>query len=354
MNKSELERLKKRDFFNEGDNFKKKSEIKSVLKIGRKNEEELIVSIVIPSYNRPESLKEAVESALNLSGAYKYQIIISDDTRDEEVLKEIHGILKNFNSDKIVYYWNEERLGLYGNWNRCIELANSQWVVMLHVDEKIDSKYLEKVLPIVEKHKDIDAIGVEPHQYDCYCNFKKYDDSKKCFPLYYELQNCGGIFPVQCSLIKKSCFTEYGGFVSDGAVIEDLSFKIFYTFYYRVYVLDEHLYYKNGLGQSTDIGIWEDQLIYQYYMCKSICSKRKGYEGIILKKYLKMFILKMVLEFNEGKNFFKRKCNIDMSVVKRCCNIRNNYNERQFLKLQAKVDKIQGKLYRKASSNALF
>ena len=45
----------------------------------------------------------------------------------------------------IKYYQNEKNIGLFGNWNRCVELSTSKWVAMLHSDDEILDDYFEKL-----------------------------------------------------------------------------------------------------------------------------------------------------------------------------------------------------------------
>lgn len=357
MNELELDYVKKRNFFKKENNFEKKKYISSNLIWGKHLEEDFLVSIVIPAYNRPDTLKEAISSALNQNGNYKYQIIISDDTRDSQMREQILSFIKSVNDEKIVYYYNEEQLGLYGNWNRCIELANSDWVIMLHTDERLAMDYLEQVMPIVQEHSIIDLIAVEPQGYDCYGIIRDAGEKKdkKCFPLYYQLNDFGGMFPLQCAMFKRDTFLEYGGFVCDGSVIEDLTFKMVFSYYYKVYVLDSPLYFKNGLGQSTDVNIWEDQLIYQYYILKNACEKRCLLIRPLLRAYLKYNIIKTANEFNMGKNFFEKKCNVNIKTIKSACDIKSdNWTDKQIRNMENVICKIKKVHCRRANKNALF
>ena len=53
----------------------------------------------------------------------------------------------------VLYYKNASNLGMGGNWNRCIELANADWVVLLHDDDMLCENYLKTVYPIAVEAK---------------------------------------------------------------------------------------------------------------------------------------------------------------------------------------------------------
>lgn len=46
---------------------------------------------------------------------------------------------------RLTYYKNEANLGLFGNWNRCIELAKGKWVCLLHSDDLLMPNYLREL-----------------------------------------------------------------------------------------------------------------------------------------------------------------------------------------------------------------
>ena len=59
--------------------------------------EKPLISVVIPTYNRPELLKKAIQSVVDQT--YKnYEIIIVDDSS----IKNNEKILKNFNKKNII------------------------------------------------------------------------------------------------------------------------------------------------------------------------------------------------------------------------------------------------------------
>lgn len=138
------------DFFAYVDNFAKYQHVESVRLYGQHKAVPPKVSITIPTYRRPELLKEAVESAINQDGYEDYEIIIVDNDTTGEFAAQIIEMLKSFASDKVVYYRNQENIGMFGNWNRCIELATGEWMTILNDDDVVSVTYLYKMMFVLQ------------------------------------------------------------------------------------------------------------------------------------------------------------------------------------------------------------
>lgn len=93
-----------------------------------------IVQIVIPTYNHPQYLESTIRSAIDQNFKQNYEILVVDDNPNCDTSL---AIVKRINSDKVIYYHNSKNLGLFGNWNRCIELACSKYIVFLHDDDQL-------------------------------------------------------------------------------------------------------------------------------------------------------------------------------------------------------------------------
>lgn len=118
-----------------------------------------LVSILIPAYNQPRYIVQAVGSAL----AQDYpalEIVVSDDSTDNNTRNAILPLL----SDKrLSYYHNTTRLGRVANYRKLLfELAKGEWVVMLDGDDYYtDNSYISSAIALVQSTKDIVLIGAE-------------------------------------------------------------------------------------------------------------------------------------------------------------------------------------------------
>lgn len=125
---------------------------RSELVIGEDIDKEVEISFFIPTYKRFQTLREAVNSIISLIGLEKisYEIIIIDNYSDIEKNDAIDYYKKNPVAH-MKYYVNTINLGMEGNWNRGIVLANGKYISMLHDDDLLDKEYLVYIMKIMQK-----------------------------------------------------------------------------------------------------------------------------------------------------------------------------------------------------------
>jgi Glycosyl transferase family 2 len=91
-----------------------------------------LVSICIPTYNRADMVGDAIASAL----AQTYQgieVVVVDNACTDRTPE----VVASFPDPRLRFVRNERNLGLFGNFNRCIELARGSLIHILHSDDKI-------------------------------------------------------------------------------------------------------------------------------------------------------------------------------------------------------------------------
>jgi glycosyltransferase involved in cell wall biosynthesis len=123
------------------------------------------ITIAILTYRRPQTLQFAIESALSQKFNGTFEIIVCDDSGEKiEHWKETDQLMKNLCSvhPNLIYFRHKQNLGEQGNWNRAIELCESQHAAFLHDDGILDPFYLKTIsnclkLPIMSNYG---AIGI--------------------------------------------------------------------------------------------------------------------------------------------------------------------------------------------------
>jgi len=90
-----------------------------------------LVSICIPTYQRPDLLRQAIASCLAQTYS-DIEIIVCDDSKDDASKQMVQGLNK---SEKIRYYQNRLALGQAGNVNRLFDLARGDRLILLHDDD---------------------------------------------------------------------------------------------------------------------------------------------------------------------------------------------------------------------------
>lgn len=102
-----------------------------------------LVSILIPSYNRPKFLEIALESAIKQT--YKnIEIIICDDSTNDEVFSMIENYTKKY--DNIRYYKNKKNIGQFENDLKLIELSRGDYINFLMDDDVFESNKIEMMM----------------------------------------------------------------------------------------------------------------------------------------------------------------------------------------------------------------
>ncbi len=109
------------------------------------------ITIAIPFYANVAYLQETVGSALAQTND-EFFLLISDDCGPESGAAEAY--IKNLNEPRITYIRQEQNLGLAGNWNFCLRHATTEFVTLLHADDKLAPDYIEKMLPKFDEHLD--------------------------------------------------------------------------------------------------------------------------------------------------------------------------------------------------------
>lgn len=332
INKESLLKIKQRDYFKKENSFIINKKIESELIIGNEKLHHAFISIVIPSYHRIDSLKRALESAVNQMEYTDYCIIVVSNNSEFENESSVVQMIKEFNSDKILYYRNRKNLGAMGNWNRCIELAKSEWVCMLHDDDVLHPLHLKMMSSIVLKNCDIKCLtcGMKVLNYiknpllNAKEEMKKVVIEEKPNIIKQDYLNYTFKFPglLLGALLKREYILEMGGFQTIGVPsVEDRFFMARYSYYFNVYSTNISTYgYAWEMNASLNIEVWQDILVNEYYFNKQLCNIRKGVKKWILKKYNKIYIYRKAIQMSDAKSVHNGK-HINMHLLCSQCEI---------------------------------
>lgn len=280
------------DFFKLEDSFTQYKGIDSILIQGdRSVMRECEVSVVIPTYKRATLLKEAIDSVIRQIGAQNYCILVidNDPTRGCDTEK----LLAGYQDRKLLYFKNAENIGMFGNQNRCFELAQSKWVVLLHDDDLLLPTFLKDCLSVVQRNEKID--GLQPKRYvwkdkgegvhvpDC---FKDSGGLRRIYDIsnYVSFQAgtpSGGMF-------KRDAVLKLGGYNLKFHPTSDFCFSVLFSQYYRLYVLNKTLsIYRILENESLKKETLERFIINDYYLKKQILKLYKvpGFAANLLLNY---------------------------------------------------------------------
>jgi glycosyltransferase involved in cell wall biosynthesis len=88
------------------------------------------LTVAVPTCNGTRHLGEALESILAQEGI-EFDLMVVDDRSDDETV----AVAREVAGDRARIEVNSERLGLAGNWNRCVDLCGTPLVAIFHQDD---------------------------------------------------------------------------------------------------------------------------------------------------------------------------------------------------------------------------
>ena len=110
------------------------------------------VSVCIPVYNGADYLAESIGSVLAQTFE-DLRVIVSDNCSTDAT----PDIVRGFTDPRVSYHRNDTNIGLVGNFNRCLALADGELVVVWHHDDVMLPSNLERKVRVLDAHP---AVGL--------------------------------------------------------------------------------------------------------------------------------------------------------------------------------------------------
>ena len=120
-----------------------------------------LCTIAIPVYNREELVRGAIESAL-AHPQQNIEILVIDNCSTDNT----YEVAKSYDDPRLSVYRNDRNLGLFGNFNRCLDLATGKYVCILCSDDRHMPGFLEAGVPIMEANPDVGILTSYLHMVD--------------------------------------------------------------------------------------------------------------------------------------------------------------------------------------------
>lgn len=240
------------------DNFKKYSNVKSELIADYCSEIVPVVSIMIPTYKRPHLLKETIYSAINQKTDVKFEIVIVDNDCSKEFEEELLVLIDDCKNCNIRFFRNEDNIGMFGNWNRCFELARGEWLTILNDDDLLHCDYLSFVHKYFKQERMISVAEKK------FVHSREIDICNKIYSKSYSALELGagdlylGHFAhgVLGCLLKKDICINLGGFDDSLFPIADCFFAFRYWHQHGVTKCKEELsYFRWSENESLKLNV---------------------------------------------------------------------------------------------------
>lgn len=224
-------------------------------------------SIIIPTYNRAQSLKRAIDSIAYQTYPHWELIVVDDGSTDET-----EGVVKSYCYNQIHYIRNPKNSGVSFSRNVGVRNSNYSWLAFLDSDDEWLKDKLENQASYIEKNPEIKFVhcnevwirnGVRVNAKN---KHKKYGGRiyTRCVPL------C--CVSPSASTLHKDIFEEFGGFEESFPACEDydLWLKIFSK--YEAGYIDKPLLNKYGGHQDQ---LSRKYVAMDYWRVKSLFSALK-------------------------------------------------------------------------------
>jgi glycosyltransferase involved in cell wall biosynthesis len=123
------------------------------------------VTVGIPTFNRSVLLREAIESVLGQT--YRnFRVLVSDNASTDETSE----VVASLSDSRLDYVRATENIGMIGNFNRLVELADTEFLMLLPDDDHLYPEYLEATVESLTKnprvgavHTAFDEIDIDSH-----------------------------------------------------------------------------------------------------------------------------------------------------------------------------------------------
>lgn len=261
--------------------------------------EKTLISIVIPTYNRPELLKKAIQSVLDQTYT-NFEIIIIDDSSTKDNEKNI----KSFNKKNIIYIKNKTRKGGGYSRNIGIKKAKGEFIAFLDDDDEWMPQKLEKQLKAFNNPK----LGIVV----CYSLDKRYDRVRISKPPenvdHKYLLKSFNLSSTSTYMVKKEILDKVGYFDTKLPSAQEYDLALRITKYYTVKTVPEILMIqhasKNQISENWNKKIRGILAIYNKYGAEYTTLGFKGFISNQIK------VVGMIILFLLGHLFGSKIHNI--------------------------------------------
>jgi glycosyltransferase involved in cell wall biosynthesis len=119
----------------------------------RDSKNQSLISVIIPTYNRPWGLKVAIESVLTQT-YQNYELIIIDDYSSLETCE----VVAKYSDHCIIYRRQSQNVGMVRNWGAGLKMARGEFVVFLCDDDYLMPGFIKSRLQHISGRTDVAVV----------------------------------------------------------------------------------------------------------------------------------------------------------------------------------------------------
>lgn len=228
-----------------------------------------LVSCVIPSYKRTNTLKRAIDSVLVQTYSNMEVLVVDDNIAGDEFSIALHEIIDGYKDDKrVILVTQPKHINGAEARNVGIRAAHGEWIAFLDDDDEWLPTKIEKQM---------DALQATPECMGASCYYDEFVSCKlvhSCPPYTTENLNMK-VFCRQVAiytptlLLRKDKLLEFGAFDNSLFRHQDLQLLVEFTFRNKMVVVPEVL-----------VNVYGDSLINRPSLEKFVEVKKKYFESV--------------------------------------------------------------------------
>ena len=237
-----------------------------------------LVDIIITTNNRPNLLKQALESAINQKEFDDYQIIVVDNEAKPICAETLTSKLINQYSDKKIVYYRNTVVAKHIT-NSAVSHSVAKWFCVLH-DDDILSQYHLKIMSTIVEDSDIHFVSCPVEKF---IGEKKDEVDNVHKVIDYRLRTCpakqvlDGYQPGWLgAFVRRKDYIDMGGtpFIELGMTDYCMVNIFHYRFGISELLTDYPLYYRRiNSVQNTALGNWEKIYRNEFYFHKYLAQR---------------------------------------------------------------------------------
>jgi glycosyltransferase involved in cell wall biosynthesis len=271
------------------------------------------VSVCIPVYNGGVYIAESIESVLGQT--FKDLSLIVCDNCSTDNTEEI---VQSFHDPRLTYIRNEKNLGLVGNANRCLSLAEGEYICIFHHDDVMMPENLERKVRILDDNPEVgfvhsniklidskgEVIAENMWVTDSTQDYIEY--GIKVFQRFVDYLPFGASIFIGAVLARRECYDRLGGFSSELPHCNDSEMWMRMSLFYNVACIGIPLvkYRVHPMSTSSGWGDWKSTTyLKEHYLAVMIVFQ--GYKEKIPEP--RRFRRQVSLSF--GKQALMLSCN---------------------------------------------
>lgn len=199
-----------------------------------------LVSCVIPSYKRNDTITRAIDSVLTQTYSNIEVIIVDDNERGDVYSITLKDIVKSYNNDRVKLLLQPKHINGAAARNFGIQHANGDYIAFLDDDDEWEPTKIEKQVTFLQNNKDFDGVAVLSSVYKAnqlVFHQKPFNTDNLQFKVF--LRKAG--MPTSVFLAKKKCLLSMGGFDENLIRHQDLQLYISFLEMYKIGLIPENL-----------------------------------------------------------------------------------------------------------------